>query len=918
MRDSFAHYELISQIGAGGMGEVFLARDKKLDRKVAIKFLTTEFSNEPDRLARFEREAKAASALNHPNIITVYEVGEIEGSHYMAVEFVEGQTLRERMSSKSISFDEVLSISIQAAEALAAAHQAGIVHRDIKPENIMIRPDGYVKVLDFGLAKLSDNGTAAADAEDETKKLFKTSAGMVMGTASYMSPEQARGQEVDARTDIFSFGAMLYEILAGQVPFDGKSMIDVLAAIISADPPPLTTVAPQLPREFQRIVHKALKKDADERYQSSKELVSDLKELRDELRLEERLDQSAVPNRTQTSRASIAGVSKTGSSKDAILLTEIENKTGDPIFDQTLKAALAFSLAQSPYLEIYPDQKVSQALKMMGRASDEFVTGELGAEIAVRRGLKAYVAGSIAKFGSQFVLTLDAINAETGESLGREFEQVPTQDEVLVAISRAATGLREKLGESLASIQLDHVPEYMTTPSLDALKYYIPGHKYNSHGRGYEAIPYFQKALEIDPNFALARVILGLNYVNLGQWSKAAQEITKAYESRLAVSEAERFRLDYAYYKIVTGEIDRAIETLNLWGSRYPKILSVPMGLADSYMKIGKWEKAIDVLRKRGQLERDDVAISYVNLIESLIAMGDLREAKSVYKAAAEKDFDGYYARIARTIIAAMDDDAAELEEFLSWFAGRSEEHAGIDVQTGIAAFSGEWRKAKELSKKTIDLALKQEEGETAAGYTIDQALRIVFWSSPSGLPSSNDSQLWTVVRTLVNNALRLGRSKPTLSLGTLVFAAAGRADEAKVFTDELHREYPKDTLISGLWLPTVNGVLLLQADKPKEAIEELSVAERYERAGKFYPQYIRGLAYLQLNKANDAAREFDKILNHRGEAPLSSIYPLAQLGNARATNDKAEYEKFFEMWKDADADMPALVAARKEVETLG
>ncbi len=596
MRDSFAHYEMLSQIGAGGMGEVYLALDRKLDRKVAIKFLAKEFAGQDDRLERFVREAKAASALNHPNIITVYEVGEADGTHFMAVEFVEGQTLRGRMTAGSISFDEVLSIAIQTVEALSAAHPAGIVHRDIKPENVMVRPDGYVKVLDFGLAKLTENSGITADAEDETRKLFKTSAGMVMGTASYMSPEQARGNEVDARTDIFSFGAMPYEILAGRMPFDGKSVIDVLAAIINSEPPLLTTVAPHLPPEFQRIVHKTLKKKVGERYQSARELAGDLKNIRDELSLQARLEHSAVRNRTQISRASTAAASTTGSSKDAVLLTEIENQTGDPIFDKTLKAALAFSLAQSPYLEIYPDPKVSQALKMMGREPNETVTSELGAEIAVRHGLKAYIAGSISSFGKQFVLTLDAIKAETGESLGREFEQVQTQDEVLVALSRAATGLREKLGESLASIKRDEIPEYMTTLSLDALKYYVEGHNLNNTGGVYEAIPFYRNALEIDPNFALARVILGLNYANTGQRALAAQEITKAYELRQSVSEAERFRIDYAYYKIVTGEIERVIELLEVWGKRHPKILSVPMGLADSFMKIGQWEKGVDVI----------------------------------------------------------------------------------------------------------------------------------------------------------------------------------------------------------------------------------------------------------------------------------------------------------------------------------
>src|SRR5688572_15664529 len=453
----FGHYRVDSKIGAGGMGDVYLADDTKLGRKVAIKFLNQQFSQNEDLLNRFIQEAKAASALNHPNILTVYEIGETEGIHYLSSEFIEGKTLRERMK-KRLTFDESLSIMIQTAEALAAAHQAGIVHRDIKPENIMVRPDGYVKVLDFGLAKLTE--VLDSDGEGETKKLVKTNPGVVMGTVSYMSPEQARGKNTDARSDIFSFGIVLYEMLTGRVPFGGETMTDILSSIISTEPAPITSLAPHLPRELQRMVQKSLRKKRDLRYQTIRDLLVDLKDLRDELQLEAKLEHTAVPGKPETSQPSAPrfSTSSGGGVKDSLLLTEFENTTGEAIFDQTLKMALAFSLAQSPFLDIVPDSRVSQTLRLMGRKANERVTKELGEEICMRQNLKAFITGSISSFGEIYVLTLEAVNARTGESLGREFEQVASREEVLNALGRAATGIREKLGESLNSIEKFNVP----------------------------------------------------------------------------------------------------------------------------------------------------------------------------------------------------------------------------------------------------------------------------------------------------------------------------------------------------------------------------------------------------------------------------------------------------------------------------
>ena len=914
---TFGHYRIDSKIGSGGMGDVYLADDTKLGRKVAIKFLHEKFSKEEDLLNRFIQEAKAASALNHPNILTVYEVGEHDGNHYISTEYIDGKTLRERMKER-LTFDEIVSIMLQAAEALSAAHRAGIVHRDIKPENIMVRADGYVKVLDFGLAKLTEINSGG---EEETKKLVKTNPGVVMGTVAYMSPEQARGKATDARSDVFSFGIVLYEMLTGMVPFAGETMTDVLSSIISIEPQPVTTLAPHLPKELQRIVQKTLRKKRDLRYQTTQDLLVDLKDLRDELQLEAKLEQTAVPNKSDSGQTSAprhstsSGASSSGGVKDSLLLTEFDNTTGEAIFDQTLKMALAFSLAQSPFLDIVPDSRVSQTLRLMGRKPNERVTRELGEEICMRQNLKAFMAGTISSFGEIYVLTLEAVNARTGESLGREFEQVNSREEVLNALGRAAAGIREKLGESLSSIEKFNVPgESITTSSLEALKIFVLGREQVVNGKQLEAIPFYKKALEIDPEFALAYTELAVVYRNTDQWKSAAEMTAKAYELRETVSETERLRIIYYYHNFVAGEMDKAIETLELWRNTYPNFVVSYVSLSDSYERLGQSEKAIGFAREGLRLDPNYATI-YMNLLESLVSLDRYDEAKETCRQAFERKLDGDYFHLFPYMVAFIENDAAEMEANLRWFTGRDDEYLALDLQAGSAGFQGKWRTAQDFSRRSIDLAGRGNTKEVAAKFASAQALRIAFWSSGTGLPASDDPQLKTILKAQTNKALNL--EKGQLVVVAVALAAAGHAEEANALTGELSGQRPNDTLLNQLWLPTINAALLLQNGKAKEAIEELEITERLERAAEFYPQYLRGLAYLKLNKSKDAVREFDKIINHRGEGPLSSIYALAQLGKARATKDKADYEKFFDLWKDADPDMPALVEAKKEFAEL-
>lgn len=910
------HYRIVSKIGSGGMGDVYLADDTKLGRKVAIKFLHEKFGKEASLLDRFIQEAKAASALNHPNIITVYEIGEHQGTHYMSSEYIEGKTLRDRLRHR-LTFDETLSIMIQTAEALSAAHRAGIVHRDIKPENIMVRPDGYVKVLDFGLAKLTE--AIEADGEGETKKLVKTNPGVVMGTVAYMSPEQARGKNTDARSDVFSFGIVLYELLTGKVPFSGETMTDVLSSIISTDPQPVTALAPHVPKELQRIIHKTLRKKRDLRYQSTQDLLVDLKDLRDELQIEAKLEQTAVPSKPDAAQISSPrhSTSSGGGIKDSLLLTEFENTTGESIFDQTLKMALAFSLAQSPFVDIVPDSKVSQTLRLMGRRPDEKVTKELGEEICMRQNLKAFITGSITKFGEIYVLTLEAINARNNQSLGREFEQVNSREDVLNALTRAAAGLREKLGESLSSIEKFNVPsESITTSSLEALKIFVLGREQIVSGRQFEAIPFYKKALELDPDFALAYTELAVVYRNTDQWTLAADMTRKAYELRDAVSESEKLRITYYFHNFVNGELDKAIDTLELWRNTYPNFVVSYVSLSDSMERIGQSEKAVAFAREGIRIDPNYATI-YMNLVESLVSLGRYDEAKETCKLAFDRDLDGTYFHLFPLMIGFIENDRDNIQANLRWFAGRDDEHLAFDVQARAAAVKGQWRSAQDFSRRSVDLATHTNALEVAGKYAAEQAVRVVFWSSGSGLPEKEDATLRSVLRAQTNKALSLEKGQMVILTVALALAVAGQSDEASRLLEDLLATRPKDTLLKHLWAPTIKAALWLQAGKLKEAVEELEITERLEKAGEFVPQYLRSLALLKLGRNREATREFDKILDFRGEAPLSSLYPLAQLGKARALKDRAEYEKFFDLWKEADKDMPALVEATKEYAEL-
>ncbi|MBS1788066.1 MAG: protein kinase [Acidobacteria bacterium] len=918
------HYKILSQLGEGGMGEVWLAEDVRLKRKLALKLLPPRFAEDADRIQRFLREGMIASALNHPNILTIYEIGQTENSFFIATEYVEGHTLRQRMIAGRMTPIEAIDIARQIASALTAAHETGVIHRDIKPENIMLRTDDVVKVLDFGLAKLVDPLNPQAEIHNPQLTL----PGMVMGTASYMSPEQVRGMEADTRSDVFCLGIVLYEMLAGVRPFVGTTMADVMSAVLNQEPRPLA----EIPEELGQIIHRALRKEPVDRYPTARELLHDLDSLKEELVLNSRQSQPtpiAAPRRGYKQFAFVALAvvallvmalivfskrTPALTEKDTVLLADFVNTTGDTVFDGTLKQALAVQLEQSPYLSIFPEQQARQTLRLMNRKPDEKLTPEAAREICQRNGIKAMLGGTIAPLGSHFVLTLEAMNAATGEVIARQLAEADSKEQVLKTLGEAATELRGKLGESLSSIQkFDKPLEQATTSSLDALKAYSQGMDLKLSGKEEASLPFFHRAVELDPNFARAWADLATAAFNDDSYEQAAQFSEKAYNLRDRVSEHEHFYIAQQHLYFVVGDLENRMEVLELWRRTYPRDFLPPSLLSTGYTIAGQFDKSLEETRASLELNPKN-AVAFNNQAYHLVNLNRFDEALTIIQQAVAQKIDGYTTHAALHAIAFIRGDAAEVERQVEWAKGKPFEPYLLAEHAATAGAAGQMRQSREFTRRATGM-LEGKDNEVAGRWAFISALREAAYGNCQ--QATKDAA----------KSISLVRNRWQLSAAAVALAMCGEAVRAETIADEQARRFPQDTAINTLFRPGVLAAIEISRNNPRRAIELLEQPRRYELGsfGFLWPAYLRGLAYLQLRAGREAETEFRKLIDHQGfviNNNVSPPYSLAQLGLARAltlTGDSAKtsqaYQTLFDMWKDADADLTALRAAEQEYQ---